>query len=52
MKGFAGQNLQAGEVNFVPAIQRDVFLREIFADAADQFYRRKETRRDRRMAGR
>ena len=52
MKGFAGQNLQAGEVNFVPAIQRDVFLREIFADAADKFYRRKKTRRDRRMAGR
>ena len=52
MKRFARQHLQAFEVNFVPAIKLDVFLRKIFADDADQFHRRKKTRRDRRVAGR
>ena len=52
MKRFAGQNLQAFEINFVPVIKLDVFFGEIVADDADQFHRAEKARRDRRMAGR
>ena len=52
MKRFAGQNLQAVEVNFVPAVKLEVFLREIVADDADQFDRAEKARGDGGMAGR
>ena len=52
MKGFAGQNLQAFEVNFVPAIKLEVFLGKILADHADQFDRAEKARGDGGVAGR
>jgi hypothetical protein len=52
VKRFAGQNLQAFQVNFVPAIQLDVFFGEILADDADQFHRAKKARGDGGVAGR
>ena len=52
MESFARQSLQTFEINFVAAIKFDVFLGKILADAANEFHRRKKTRRDRRMAGR
>ena len=52
MKRFAGQNLQAFEVNFVPPVKLEVFLRKILADDADQFDRAEKARGHGGMAGR
>ena len=52
MKGFAGQNLQAFEINFVPAIEFYVAFGKIIAHDADHFHRAEKAGRDRRMAGR
>ena len=51
VKRFSGQDLEAAQVNFVPAIKLDVFFRKILADNADQFDRREEARGDGGMAG-
>jgi len=50
MKRFAGQLLQTLKINAVAVVELDVFLGEILADDADEFYGREKTRRHRRMA--
>jgi hypothetical protein len=52
MEGFAGQNLEAVEVNFVPAVKLEVFLWKVVADNANQFDRAEKARGDGGMAGR
>ena len=52
VKRFAGQNLQAFEINFVPVIKPDVFFGEIGADDANQFHRAEKARGDGGVAGR
>ena len=45
-------NLQTFEINFVPPVKPEVFLRKIVANDADQFDRAEKARGDRGVAGR
>ena len=52
MERFAGQDLQAGQVNLVPAVKLEVFFRKIVAHDADEFDRAEKARGHGGMAGR
>ena len=51
MKGLAGENLEAFEIDAVTFVELDIPFRKILADYADEFYRAEETRGNGGMAG-